>query len=331
MSELEERLSSSSNDEDPLLRLASSFLIARGSKIQHLSKLRLADLIGRAKIGDIEGLASEAHLSNREALRFARSLSFIERTRDERSSFRGITKTQLEPRATTRQLLRTPDARKLAKELLAIFAEEAASKFASNRFVFLLSPTIDERALQNHFEICLRGRDIFNELQTKGMLGEARKLLSTLSLSEDKKPGRVEEETRKGAPSKESDLIRYFVSRRKMIEIAHSFLVDFWEIKTLTAFLISDKEENENISHSSKATALSSTEKLLTQILKALKEVEELGVPDAEGVISDAEIAINDELRSRRSSLDRERVKQLNRESRCRDLINAWNEPARRG
>ena len=40
----------------------------------------------------------------------------------------------------------------------------------------------------------------------------------------------------------------------------------------------------------------------LKQILKYLKEADELGVPDAEGVVSDAEIAINDDLQSKRRS-----------------------------
>lgn len=310
MTELVERLSSSSDVEDPLSRLTSSFLIGRGSKEQ-LSKERLADLIGRAKLGDIDGLAVEAQLSNTEALRFARSLYFLEQGLDAQASFSRVTRTPLQPQAvTTRQLLRTPDARKLAKELLAIFAKEASSKFASNRFLFLLSPTIDEKVLRRRFEICLGGRDVFNELQSKGKLDEVRKLLSALSLSQEK-PGRVGGDTKRSAASKESDVIRYFASRRRMIEIADSFLADFSEIKTLTAFLRLGKEENENVSTSSEAAPNSSTKKLLTQILKDLKEVEALSVPDAEGVVSDAEIAVNDELRSKRRSVDRERVKQL--------------------
>ena len=49
----------------------------------------------------------------------------------------------------------------------------------------------------------------------------------------------------------------------------------------------------------------------LIQIRKNLKEADELNVPDAEALISDAEIAINDELRGKRGSLDRENVKQI--------------------
>ncbi len=118
--------------------------------------------------------------------------------------------------------------------------------------------------------------------------------------------------------SKESDVIRYFTSRRRMIEIADSFLTDFSDIKTLTAFLLSDKQNEDasvsSSSSSSETTARSPMKNALKQILKYLKEADELGVPDAEGVVSDAEIAINDDLQSKRrsgGSLDRERVKQL--------------------
>ena len=316
---------SSSNVEDPLSRLASSFLNAKGSKEQQLSKERLADLIGRAKLGDIEGLASEVQLSNREALRFAKSLALSGNVgRDGRTSFPRMTRTQQRSKVTamaTRQILRTPDARKLARELLAIFAKEASSKFASNRFAFLLSPTLDEKTLQSRFETVLRGRDVFVELQKRGKLSEARKLLSTLSLSQEKKRQRVEEGrgVKRGAvASKESDVIRYFTSRRRMIEIADSFLTDFSDIKTLTAFLLSDKQNEDasvsSSSSSSEETARSPMKNALKQIMKYLKEADELGVPDAEGVVSDGEIAINDDLQSKRrsgGSLDRERVKQL--------------------
>ena len=171
-----------------------------------------------------------------------------------------MTKTQQRPQMkalTTRQILRTPDARKLARELLAIFAKEASSKFASNRFAFLLFPTLDEEMLKSRFETVLRGRDVFVELQTRGKLSEARKLLSTLSLSQEKKRERVEEARvikRSAVASKESDVIRYFTSRRRMIEIADSLLTDFSDIKTLTAFLQSDKP-NEDASASSSSSS----------------------------------------------------------------------------
>ena len=325
MIELDEKaLSPSSDVEDPLSSLASSFLIASGStKRQQVSKEKLLDLIGRAKLGDIEGLASEAQLSNREALAFARSAVLIDQVRDEKkTSFQRTTKTSIRSQkagatTTTRQLLRTPDARKLARELLAIFAKEASSKFASNRFLFLLSPTLDENVLRSRFELCQRGRSIFEELQSKVKLPEARKLLSALSLSQEekKKSGRVEggEESKRSTASKQSDVIRYFTHRRKMIEIADSFLTDFSEIKPLISFLQSGNGDRENLIHSSIATSENHMNDTLTQILRHLKEAEGLGVQDAEGVISDTEIAINDELGSKRrsSSLDRERAKQI--------------------
>ena len=98
-----------------------------------------------------------------------------------------------------------------------------------------------------------------------------------------------------------------------MIEIADSFLTDFSEIKPLISFLQSRSGDRENLIHSSTATSENHMKDTLTQILIHLKEAQGLGVPDAEGVISDTEIAINDELRSKRrsSSLDRERVKQI--------------------
>jgi hypothetical protein len=308
------------HEEDPLSHLASTFLIARGEKKeeQQLSKDRLADLIGRAKLGDIEGLAVEAQLSNRDALRFARSVALLELMGDGdgKASFPRITSRQQTP---TRRLLRTPDSRKLAKELLAIFAKEASSKFASNRFLFLLSPTLDESVLENRFNLFLRGRDVFDEFHGKGRLGEARKLLATMAFSSNevkdvRKIASVGGLTKASAPSIESDVIGYFTSRRKMIEIAHALFADFSEIKSLVSFLLTWRGgRSEDPSASSNSDAHDKMKNAIMQVLNSLKEVDELGVTDAEGIISDAEIAINDELqrKKRSSGLDRERVKEL--------------------
>ena len=300
---------------DPLFHLASSFLTARGqNKEEQLSKDRLVDLIGRAKVGDIEGLAFEAQLSNTDALRFARSVVLLDQLRnyDGKASFTGVASQPQTP-TPTRQLLRTPDARKLARELLAIFANEASSKFASNRFLFLISPALDERDLEGRFNLCMRGRDIFNELQINGKLLEARRFLSTLAFSGGRQE-KVAAPRKADAASKESNVIRYFACRRKMIEIAGAFLTGFSDIKSLLSFLLPAKKESEDSSTSSESNAHDSAKKTLTHVLKSLKEVEELGLPDAEGIVSDGEIAINDELqqaRRRSSSLDREKVKEL--------------------
>jgi HPt (histidine-containing phosphotransfer) domain-containing protein len=208
--------------------------------------------------------------------------------------------------AITRQLLRTPDARKLAHELLAIFAKEASSKLASNRLLFLRYPTIDGELLQRRFEQCLAGKEIFDELQKSGNLSRARTLLSTLSLSQEKK----EKEVKKiFAAGKQSDVISYFSSRRKMLEVADTFLSeeDFSHLKALNSLLLSVNGSKKKTSNSSGVDARDA----LIQIRKNLKEVDELGVPGAEALISDAEIAINDELRRKHGSLDRETVKQI--------------------
>jgi hypothetical protein len=278
--DLGEGISSPSTDSDPVRGLVSSFFP------KELSKERFADLVGRARLGDIEGLAAEAGIPNREALRFARGLSLIGGDASAR-------KVKTTP---TRQLLRTPDARRLARELLAIFAKEASSRLARNRFLFLLSPTLDEGTLQKRFESYLRGKEVFEELQRKGKLAEARGLLSTLSISQ----GETAAAKKKSPPS---DVTRYFASRRRMLETADSFLQNFPELKQLTSFLLRGEDVSPDI--------LAKTKNALKQILKHLKEVDELSVPDPEALISDAEVSINDELRRKRSSLDRERVKQL--------------------
>ena len=127
MTELDEKVLSPSSDiEDPLSILASSFLIASGStEKQQVSKEKLLDLIARAKLGDIEGLASEAQLSNREALAFARSAVLIDQVRDEKkSSFQRTTKISIRLQktaartTTTRQLLRTPMQESLQRSCL---------------------------------------------------------------------------------------------------------------------------------------------------------------------------------------------------------------------
>lgn len=252
---------------------------------EKLSGERLSDLAARAKLGDIEGVAAEAKLSGKDVVRLART-SLVAATEKASAPAERVL-------STTRQILRTPDARKLARELLAIFAKETSSKLASNRFLFLQSPSIDVTVLQGRFGECVAGREMFDGLQRSGKLSKARNLLSTLSLwKEDEKKG-----TARKKNCIQSDVVRYFYSRRRMLEVAEALFAEE-DLNALAAFL-------------SKGSSPPETKNALIQIRKNLKAADELTIPDAEAMISDVEIAINEELqRSRkRGSLDRERVK----------------------
>jgi hypothetical protein len=253
-----------------------------------LSDERIADLFGRAKLGDIDGLALEAQITRKEALRFVRGVSSAEASASPRKA------TVL---STMRNALKTSDARRLARDLFAIFAKEAASKFAKNRFLFL-NPSMDEEELRTRYGMYLFGKEIFDDLNASRKLSELRKLLSNLSFAEQAT------KTKKGKPSNsdtsESDAVRYFSPRRKMIQLADSLLTQFGDFGKLTSFLL----ESEGVQDA--RSTLSESTDALKEILKNLGEVDTLRMPDPEAILSDSELAINDEMQLSRQQFPHE-------------------------
>ena len=294
------------NKTDSGKDLISDFAFLNPDK--KLSEERLADLFGRANLGDIDGLASEARIPRKEALRLARGLSSAQPNPSSSSKTTTVTKAA----TTTRKTLKTSDARRLARDLFAIFAKEACSKFAKNRFL-LLNPSLDEKELQTRFKMYLAGKEIFDDLNGSGKLSELRKLLSNLSFVEQAAKTKKKEEGAKGkhsnAYTSESDTVRYFSPRRKMIELADSLLTEFGEFGKLTSFLLDTDVRGGQDTHGT----LSAPTNALKEILKNLDEVDTLRVPDPEAILSDSELAINDQLQGarKRGSLNRDRVKEV--------------------
>jgi len=244
-------LSAATLEGGDLVRLAARL----GIDLRPLSEEKLQDLLGRARAADVDGLAEMARTERKKAYQLIHTYA-------ERAS--GVQE---------RKALRTPDARRLARDLLLLFSERATSKLAKNRFL-LLTPALDRGTIQGRLGACLTGRDVLKELKLYKKLDELKKVLLEVSFGSPSE--------NKTSPWAESDTMNYFMSRRRMIWAAHSILTGFDEVRTLKAFLRDiDREALENV-------------------IKTLEEYEVEEVRDAESVLSDAEVLINEKLRKGR-------------------------------
>jgi len=244
-----------------LLELAARL----GTNLQTLSEEKVRDLLGRARVADIDGFAEIAATEKRKAYQLIRAYT-------EKAS--GVQE---------RKALRTPDARRLARDILLLFSEQASSKLAKNRFS-LLAPALDRETIRSRLSACLMGTDILRELKQRGKRDELGKVLAEISFdaaSGGKKP----------SSRTESDTLDYFMSRRRIIKAAHSILTSFDEVRTLSSFF------------------KSTDKKVLENIMKTLEEHESREDQDAEAVLSDAEILINEELR--KGGVDKERARRI--------------------
>ncbi len=243
-----------------LLELATRL----GINLQTLSEEKVWDLLGRVSVADIGGFAEIARTDKKKAYQLIRASN-------EKAS--GIQE---------RKALRTPDARKLARDILSLFSDDASSKLAKNRFS-LLTPALDRETIQNRLSACLTGMDILSELKQRGRQDELRKVLAEVSFDaiSGKKP----------SSRTESDTLDYFISRRRITKVVHSILTGFDEVRTLSSFF------------------RSTDRKVLENIMKTLEEYESKEVQGAEAVLSDAEILINEKLRKGR--VDEERARKI--------------------
>lgn len=176
-------------------------------------------------------------------------------------------------RVRERRVLKTGDARRLKRELLEIFAGEASSKLAKNSLL-LLTPSLDMKVIRNRLKLSIDGKEISDSLDD-GRSAELRKILSRLSFSpRHEKTG--------------SDTLEFFAARREMLGAILEVLTRFSDAPSLASFFAD------------------ANHKTLRGILATLEEVEATGFEDAEAVISDAELEINDALR--KGVRDREKV-----------------------
>ena len=250
----------STMERGDLLELAARL----GIDLQNLSEERVRDLLGRVRVADIDGFAQIAATEKKKAYQLIRAYA-------EKAS--GVQE---------RKALRTPDARRLARDILSLFSEHASSKLAKNRFS-LLTPALDREAIQSRLSACVTGMDILRELKQRGKRDELRKVLAEVSF--DAPSGK------KPSSRTESETLDYFLSRRRMIKAARSILANFDEVLTLSSFFKNTDRE------------------VLESVMKTLEEHESKEVQDAEGVLSDAEILINEKFR--KGGVDEERARRI--------------------
>lgn len=224
--------------------------VALKTDVSKFSKQKFQDLIERIKLGDVGGVSALAKVSKNQALLATKA--YYEETATGQ---------------TVRKLLRTPDAKRLAKDILAIFSAEASSTAGKTALSVLdLKPMPSRDLLRQNLDIWVLGRKALGEVG--GRLSRLKSLLSEVELAVN---GSKEE-------AYSSDVINYFQSRRKPLEKVLTIMREFGDSKSIGAIL----------------GDLSQT--ALKEVIHLLDGIAKLEVPDAYAVISDAELAINERL-----------------------------------
>ncbi len=181
-----------------------------------------------------------------------------------------------------RKILPTVDSRRLKQDILVLFAEEASSKNGKNR-ILSLTPTLDKENIRNGLEICRKGYNIFEHLKKDGKLDEVKGILK----GTDQKLI-----TAKKTVEPSSETIRFFASRAPTIKAVRDIIE-----------ICGDKQPSASFFNNI-------DKKSLDQIIRTLKEIEGSEIPDAEAIISDAEVLINEDLRKGRG-VDEARARQI--------------------
>jgi hypothetical protein len=178
-----------------------------------------------------------------------------------------------------RKILRTPDARRLKNEILSIFSEEADSIYAKNK-ILNLTPTLSKEIILERLEYCVKGREIFLELKNKNQLLKYKQIFQ--GLSPDKLIlNRIKDK-------EVSDIIGYFIYRKRILESGYNIIKNSTDLETINSFF---KEFN-----------IESIKKIIEEINNA----QESEIKDAEAIISDSEIMINE--RFREGTLDKDKA-----------------------
>ncbi len=183
-----------------------------------------------------------------------------------------------------RRILPTIDSKRLKQDLLTLFAAEASSRNGKNR-ILSLTPTLDKEAIRNGLEACRNGYRVFEQLKNDGKLDEVKNILKTT----DRKPATAAKRTAEPA----SETIRFYTSRTPIITAVRDLIETCGNKQSLTSVYFNNIDR-----------------KSLDQIIKTLKDVEDSEIMDAEAVISDAEVLINEDLRKGRG-IDQERAHQI--------------------
>ena len=226
---------------------------ALGADLSRLDDLGRRDFIGRLKAADASGVASLLGIDRKKGLELIRKCG------------------EAEGRVAERAALKTPDARKLGRELLTLFSELASCELSKVGFQ-VTTPTLDVRLIQGRLSLCSAAGGIHDFLSEKGKLEGCLRLLKEAAFEKPKQG--------------ESGISGYFVARGRFLRVATSLFEAFGDINEVQAFLSPINP-----------TALASLSHTM----------EELGggaVEDADAVLGDAEVVINEELRKGRSDVE---------------------------
>lgn len=184
-----------------------------------------------------------------------------------------------------RKILPTIDSKRLKQDLLTLFASEASSRNGKNR-ILSLTPTLDKEAIRSGLEACRNGYRVFEQLKKDGKLDQVKNILKAT----DPKPTTAAKKTAEQA----SETIRFYTSRAPIITAVRDLLEICGDKQPLISIFFKNSIDR----------------KSLDQIIKTLKEIEGSEILDAEAVISDAEILINEDLRKGRG-IDEARARQI--------------------
>lgn len=226
---------------------------------QGLPSNKAKNIIGLIKMGDLEGLTIYGRISWKNAA------STIHKYNEKESACK------------ERKILRTTDTRKLKKEILSIFSEEAVSIYAKNK-IFHLTPTLSKEIILQRLDDCKKGKEIFLELKDNNQLQKFKHIFQGLSLDKSILDKKKDEGV--------SDLIRYFIYRKKIFEAGYNIIKNSSEMKMIKSYFSDVSIES------------------IKKIIKEIGDAEDSEIKDAEAIISDSEILINE--RFREGTLDQD-------------------------
>ena len=121
-------------ENEGLLKLARE--LGLDAEQQQVSDIKARDIIGRIRIGNINGVAELVGIERKRALQLTRRYA--------ETTISGIEE---------RKVLRTPDARKLEREILSLIAESASSELARNKLL-MLTPTLNAEVIRDRLNTC---------------------------------------------------------------------------------------------------------------------------------------------------------------------------------
>jgi len=236
--------------------------------VSGLSEEKIQDIEERIKLGDVEGLSAYSKTSRNHALQTMKAFH-------EKSS----------SGQTVRKMLRTPDSRRLAKEILTIFASEASSAVARDGILLLDQKQMLPRdLLRERLDSWKLGKSVLEEAEALGRLDRLKSILAGIQLASSGSPLTDASSSKKTSrstsdPSTYSDTINYFVSRRKALDSVLTITAEFRNSNSITSLL--------------RGVDLIA----IREVIRLLDGLARLEVPDAYAIISDAELAINERFR----------------------------------